>query len=78
MNETLKSKIHNLVDTIDDERTLIKVMEDVIYYASKKNIENELTPVQQHELNEAISEADNGETITWEDFKNELNEWKRA
>jgi predicted transcriptional regulator len=78
MNETLKSKIHKLVDTIDDERTLIKVMEDVIYYASKKSIEDELTPVQQHELNEAISEADNGETITWEDFKNELNEWKRA
>jgi predicted transcriptional regulator len=77
MNETLKSKIHELVDSINDEGTLMQVMEDVTYYATKKNIDDELTPAQQHELNEALSEADEGETITWEDFKNELNEWKR-
>jgi hypothetical protein len=44
-------------------------MEDVAFYASKKN-ELDLLTIEQHaELNEAIKEADAGETITWDEFK---------
>jgi hypothetical protein len=57
------------VDSIGDENILQQVMEDVAFYASKKN-EMDLLTIEQHaELNEAIKEADAGETITWDEFK---------
>ena len=77
MNEEVKSKIYQLVDSIEDENVLQMVMEDVAYYASNKDIIDELNEDQLKELNEAISEADNNETIDWEDFKKEMNEWKK-
>jgi len=54
------------------------VMEDVAYYASNKDITDELNEEQSKELDEAISEADNNETIDWDEFKKEMNEWKKG
>jgi hypothetical protein len=45
------------------------VMEDVAYYASNKEITDELNEEQLKELDEAISETDNNETIDWDDSK---------
>ena len=53
------------------------VMEDVAYYTNNKDIMDDLNEEQLKELDEAISEADNNETIDWEDFKKEMNEWKK-
>lgn len=77
MSKEVKSKIYSLVDTIEDEEILQMVMEDVAYYASGKDVEDELTSGQLKELDDAISEADNNETINWSDFKKEMNEWKK-
>jgi hypothetical protein len=77
MNNELKSKIYKLVDSIEDQNVLQMLMEDIAYYANKKDIIDELNKEQLKELNEAISEADNNETIGWEDFKKEMNEWKK-
>ncbi len=66
MNSELKSKIYYLIDSIKDENILQMLMEDVVYYTNKKDI-----------IDEAISEADNNETIDWNDFKKEMNEWKK-
>ena len=77
MNEDIKNKIHDLIDSIDDEITLNCVMEDVHYYAKTSDIIDDLSVTQKKELNEAIKETDNNETINWIDFKNELNEWKK-
>jgi len=77
MSKEVKSKIYRLIDSIEDENILQMVMEDVVYYASNKDITDELNEEQLKELDEAISEADNNETIDWDDFKKEMNEWKK-
>jgi len=77
MSKEVKSKIYQLIDSIEDESILQMVMEDVVYYVSNKDITDELNEQQKKELDEALSEADNNETIDWNDFKKEMNEWKK-
>lgn len=76
MSKTVKSKIFKLLEGIEDEAVLNQVMEDVAFYATKKDIVNELKPDQLKELDKAIKEADNKETIPWKEFKKEMKEWK--
>jgi hypothetical protein len=52
-------------------------MEDVAFYATKKDIIDELSKDQLNELDKAIAEADKNETVTWDDFKKEMNEWRK-
>lgn len=42
MSKEVKSKIYQLIDSIEDENILQMVMEDVTYYASNKEITDEL------------------------------------
>jgi CRISPR/Cas system CMR-associated protein Cmr5 small subunit len=77
MSKVIKSKIHQLLEGIEDEAVLNQVMEDVAFYASKKDIVDELNTEQLSALDEAINEADNKKTISWKDFKKEMNEWKK-
>jgi hypothetical protein len=77
MSKEVKSKIYRLIDSIEDENILQMVMEDVAYYASNKDVTDELSEEQLKELDKAILEADNNETIDWADFKKEMNEWKK-
>jgi len=66
-----------MLEGIEDETVLNQVMEDVAFYATKKDIVDELSPNQLKELDKAIEEADNKETIPWDDFKKEMNEWRK-
>ena len=59
---------------IEDESVLNQVMEEVAFYATKKDVVDELNTEQLNELDRVIAEADNKETITWDDFKKEMNE----
>jgi gas vesicle protein len=77
MESTLKNKIHQLVDTIEDENVLNIVMEDIVFYSTKKDIVDDLSDRQLNELNEAIKEANNNETVSWDSFKNEMKEWRK-
>lgn len=77
MANSKRSKIYKMLDNIEDENVLSQVMEDVAFYARKKDITDELTPEQLKELNAAIKEADNKETVSWDDFKKEMNEWRK-
>lgn len=77
MSKAVKDKISKLLDKIEDEAVLNQLMEDVAFYASKKDIVDQLSPDQLKELDKAIEEADNKETITWTDFKKEMKEWKK-
>ena len=45
--------------------------------AKKKDAVDELNANQLKELDKAIEEADNKETISWGDFKKEMKEWKK-
>ena len=62
---------------IEDESVLNQVMEDVAFYATKKDVVDELNTDQLNELDKVIAEADNKETITWDDFKKEMNGWRK-
>lgn len=77
MSKAVKSKIVQMLESIEDETVLNQVMEDVAFYATKKDIVDELNPNQLKELDKAIEEADNKETISWDDFKKEMNEWRK-
>ena len=57
MKDNIKLKIYQLPDVIKDEATLNQVMEDVAFYAGKKDIMDELNPEPWNELNIAIREA---------------------
>jgi hypothetical protein len=78
--EELKKELHALIDSIDDEETLNVLHDDmvplVIERDSETDIIDELTPEQQKELEEAIKEADAGETISWEEFLNAMKRWR--
>ena len=77
MSKEVKSRIYQLVDSIEDENILQMVMEDVAYYANDNDVTDELTKDQLKELDEAISEADKNDTMDWNDLKKEMNEWKK-
>lgn len=66
-----------MLEGIEDETVLNQVMEDVAFYATKKDIVDELSPDQLTELDKAIEEADKNEIIPWDDFKKEMNEWRK-
>lgn len=78
MSGNIKAKILELLENIDDEAVLHHLMEEVSFYASKKDIVDELDEQQLKDLDEAIEEADNNETISLEDFKKEMEEWKKG
>lgn len=77
MSKDIKAEIHRLIDSIEDNTVLQIVAEDIAYYAANKDIPDDLDSMQIQELNEAIGEADNGDTIAWIDFKSTMNEWKK-
>ena len=77
MNKAVKAKIYQMPEGIEEESVLNQVMEEVAFYATKKDVVDELNTEQLNELDRAIAEADNKETITWDDFKKEMNEWRK-
>ncbi len=52
-------------------------MENAAFNTNKKDIVDELNAEQLEELDKAITEADNKETISWDEFKKDMNEWRK-
>ncbi len=77
MQNPIKQKIYQLLENIEDEGILNQVMEDVAFYTSGQDVVDTISPKQLKELDEAIIEADKGETVSWDEFKKEMNEWKK-
>jgi hypothetical protein len=73
MSKEVKTKIHLLLDGIEDEAILNQVMEEVAFYANKKDITDDLNTDQLNELDKAMEEANKKETIPWDDFKKEMD-----
>ena len=75
----MKEELHQLIDSIDDEQVLNVLNEEVVPYVlqnrSLQTEEDDLTPEQQQELEEALAEADSGETISFEEFKASMDKW---
>ena len=77
MNNSVRDRIHKIVDAIQDEKALAQVMQDVTFYSSKEDIVNGLNESQLQELEAAMKEADNNLVISMSDFKNQLDEWRK-
>ena len=78
MNERIKAEISQMPDEIEDEDILYMIKEDIAHYTKEKDIVDDLDPEQLKGLDEAIHEAENNTgTVSWEDFKMEMNEWKK-
>lgn len=77
MSKAEKSKrIIELLERIEDEVVLDQVMEDVAFYASNKDIVDELNTDQLKDLHQAIDEANNNDTNSWNAIKAEMLEWR--
>lgn len=77
--QQLKEELHNLIDSIDDEHVLNVLNEEVVPYVIQNRstqTDDDLTTAQQQELEEAITEADRGETVSFEEFKASMDKWR--
>jgi predicted transcriptional regulator len=75
MKSKIKKEIHKMIDDLEDEEALMLVKEDIAVYAKK--YEAELNEEQLNELNEALKEADQGETVSYEEYTKHIQEWKK-
>ncbi len=83
--EKLKKKLHELIDGIEDEHILNVLNKDVIAYMvttmdedtneDEDDFEDDLTEEQEKRLEQAIKEADEGKTISHEEFKKRMARW---
>lgn len=79
--EELKKKLHELIDSIDDEHTLSVLHEDVVPYVIENRTkeadeeDDDLTEEELQQLDKAIKEADRGETISDEEFRKRMARW---
>jgi hypothetical protein len=75
--DELKKELHLLIDSIEDEGTLNMLHEDMAPYAAGVSVmEDELTPEQQMELDEAIRQADAGEVVSWDEYMEATKRWR--
>ncbi|MCU0420564.1 MAG: hypothetical protein MUC38_13005 [Cyclobacteriaceae bacterium] len=76
MDLDTKERIHQLVNEITDEDVLLQVMEDVMFYAQKKDPVLLLDTKQQDELKQAIEEGERGDVIALSAFQKATSRWK--
>lgn len=79
--EEIKAELHKKIDGIEDEHTLNVLNDDIVPYAIEhrtkhKDGDEELTEEQDRELDEAIRQVENGETVSWEEFLNSTQQWR--
>ena len=78
--QEIKDELHRLIDDIDDEHVLNVLNEDVVPYVienrTKKEDDDEMSEEEEKELDEAIRQADKGETATWDDFLKATERWR--
>jgi hypothetical protein len=76
--EKLKKELHELIDNMEDEAMLNMVKEDIVEYQKTETEFDDLsylTPEERAELEEAANEDPDKDTISFEEFKNNINEW---
>lgn len=77
--EQLKKELHEYIDSITDEETLMMVHEDVAAYLKKDaeiEEDEELTEEQEKQLEEAIRQADAGEFVSDEEYLKATARWR--
>ncbi len=78
--QEIKSALHGLIDSIDDEQILNVLNEDIfpllIENRNAENKEEKLTDDKMKQLDEAIKQADAGDTVSWADFVKATERWQ--
>jgi len=80
-SEQLKKELHEYIDNIEDEKTLMMVHEDLVEYLKMGKVgQNEeddyLTEEQKKQLDEAIRQADAGEFVSEEEYIKATARWR--
>lgn len=76
--EKLKKELHELIDNIEDEALLNIMKEDAVaYQKSSEEIDDlsDLTAEERAELEEMAKEDPDKDTISYEEFKNHMQQW---
>ncbi len=75
--ETLRIKIHEMVNEIEDESALNILMEDATLYVSAKNTptHDELNTNQWATIEKAQSQIKNGQYKTYDEVKQHFSLW---
>ncbi len=76
--EKLKKELYELIENIEDEETLNMVKEDIVAYqkagAGFDDL-SDLTAEERADLEALASEAPDKDSISFEDYKNEMKQW---
>jgi len=77
--EELKKELHQLIDNTEDEELLSMVKEDIVTYQTKtkENFDDlsDLSPEDRAELEELATEDPDKDSISFEDYKKNMDEW---
>ena len=72
----LRTKIHEMIDKIEDEETLSVLAEDVaLYTSSDSEIKDEPNQEQWAEIQRAKEQIKNGDYKTFEEVKQHFSQW---
>ena len=72
----IRERFHSLIDHIDDE-TRLKNLYDALADAdvAPREITDELTPEQRQRLEISLEQARNGDVMSHQEVKKEIDEW---
>ena len=76
--EKLKKELHELIDNMEDEAILNMVKEEIVAYQkgdTRFDDLSDLTPEERAELEELATEDPDKDTISFEEYKNEMKQW---
>ena len=79
-SEQLKKELHEYIDSINDDETLMMIHENISAYLKNEIVEEadkeELTDEQEKQLEEAIRQADAGEFVSEEEYLKATARWR--
>lgn len=73
--QALKSQLHQFIDTIEDEETLLVLNESFNSIKKDSDILDELSSLQQTRLQTSIQQAKDGKVVSNKAVKNQIQEW---
>jgi hypothetical protein len=73
--QALKSQLHQFIDTIEDEETLLVLNESFNSIKKDSDILDELSLFQQTRLQTSIQQAKDGKVVSNKAVKNQIQEW---
>jgi hypothetical protein len=74
--ETLKKKLHEQIDALDDELSLQMLHDAAVGYGKEedKDVQRELTAEQIERMAKSLKQAEDGNTVSHEEAKKRIKE----